>query len=335
MTIALTLVILLLALFGGLQAYLNPVITAGLGAAGWVTMTAACFAARPRPALWPVIWPVGLAVVISFLANFDIFDYSAGRLYLYVTALAVLLVAARWVTAKQLLYSLILCAGLWLAADLWLRVYDNQNIKAVWPGVFILALAGAHAEGWLNKWEAGLFSLPFFVYLLVLGSRGAALGLAAGLSVFFALISSNRKEVVWCLGLVWLALAGVMAALWRYETALYRLHYWQEAWGAFLANPLLGVGPGGLRARELITEPGGGFQLHAHNFIVSSAAELGLVGLAAMAFTGFKLYVQRLTFLPWQAAIVTALLSHSLVDELLYWPGPLLLAALVVGTIKE
>lgn len=92
-----------------------------------------------------------------------------------------------------------------------------------------------------------------------------------------------------------------------------------------------------MRARELITEPGGGFQLHAHNFIVSSAAELGLVGLVAMAYSVARLYLTRDTWrvAPWQAAIVTALLCHGLVDEPLYWPGPLFLAALVVGTIQE
>lgn len=332
--ILLAVIILLLALFGGVHAYANTIITAGLGAAGWVTMIAACFAMRANLAIRPYLWPVSFAVVASFLANLDIFPAAAGRVYLYATALAALLVAARWVTAKQLLYSLILSAGVWLAGDLWLRAYDNQNIKAVWPVVFMLALMGAYSEGWLNKWETSIFCLPFFIYLLVLGSRGAVLGFAGGVLMYYAPTNLPRRNTVY----VYLipVLLGLLFIL-RPETALNRLHYWQEAWSAFLANPIFGVGPGGLRARELITEPGGGFQLHAHNFIVTTTAELGLVGLAALALTGFTLYVQRSTFNihPWQAAIVTALVCHSLVDEPLFWPGPMLLAALVAGTMTR
>ncbi len=329
-----TLLILLLALFGGVHAYANPAVTLAFGAAGWVTMVAACFAMRANLAIRPCLWPVSVALAASFLANSDIFPAAAGRVYLYATALAVLLVAARWVTAKQLLYSLILGAGLWLAADLWLHGYDNQNIRAVWPVVFMLALMGAYSVGWLNKWETAIFCLPFFIYLLVLGSRGAMLGFTGGVLMYYAPANHPKRTTLYAC-LIPLLLAALFIL--RPQTALNRLHYWQEAWGAFLANPILGVGPGGLRARQLITEPGGGFQLHAHNFIVSTAAELGLVGLAAMLYTGARLYLTRDTWhvSTWQAAIVTALVCHSLVDEPLFWPGPLLLAALVAGTMTK
>lgn len=321
--------VILLALFGGMQAYLNPLVTVGLVCAGWVTVGASFFVWR-KPPLWPALLPLCLAALVSGFANTDIAPTVGARLWLYGVALSLLFVTSWLVTSDQLLSGLLLATGPWLLASVWME--DNPNIKAMWAVVFILAFAGAHHEGWLSKRWALICSPPFLVYLLTLGSRGALLGLTIGI---FTLYASRITHRVTLFSLGGLLLAALI--LWRPETAGYRLHYWQQALGAFLANPVFGVGPGGLWARQIISEPGGGFQIHAHNFIISSVAEMGLVGLAGLIVTGYRLYVQRSTFnvKPWQLALVTALLGHSLVDEPLFWPGPLLFLALVLGTIRE
>ena len=326
-------IIVILALFGGMQAYLNPPVTIGLVCAGWVTVGLS-FVCWQKSPVWAVVWPLPVAALVSALANTDIAPSSGARLWLYGVALSLLFVTGRLVTSDQLLFGLLLAAGPWLLASVWME--DNPNIKAVWAVVFILAFAGAHHEGWLFNREAFIFSVPFGVYLLALGSRGAFVGLTIGLFAFYAPRTTHHASRITLFSLGGLALLGLLI-LWRPETAGYRLHYWQQALGAFLANPLFGVGPGGLWARQIITEPGGGFQLHAHNFIISSVAEMGLVGLAGLLYASGKIYASRLTLhaSPWQLAIVTALLGHSLVDEPLFWPGPLLFLALVLGTIQE
>jgi O-antigen ligase len=180
--------------------------------------------------------------------------------------------------------------------------------------------------------------LPLFLNLAVLailGSRGSLLGLATGglVIVWPGLRAGFVTKTYIVLGSL---TAGGLLIAWKLRTALHRLHYWQQAGAAFLATPVFGVGPGGIKARQVITEPGGGFQVHAHNLLVSSTAELGLVGLVLLALGGWWLYRHRSSFLihRWQLAILAGLLAHSMVDEPLWWPGPLLLAALVVGSVK-
>lgn len=313
-TVLLSALILLLALFGGILAYTNPLITVGLVAAGWVTIGLALFC-KPAP-VWPALWPYGLAVLISFVANLDILEAAGARMWLLAAAVGLLFVSGRWVTGEQLQ------AALWWAGwgvGLLLLVDDNRNILAFWPMVFAVA---AYRNQSRLRWPYLALQLLMLFYL---GSRGAVLGLIAGVGLYYHSLAYGAG-VVTALGILIVN---------RPETALNRLHYWGEAWTAFLAKPLFGVGPGGLWARSLISEPGGGVQVHAHNFIISSGAELGLVGLAAFLGGAFTIYHLRLTIMPWQIAILAAIVGHSLVDEPLFWPGPLLLAALVVGTIKH
>jgi hypothetical protein len=325
-TILLTTLILCLSIFGGMQVYTNPVITVGLVAAGWVTI-ALSFRFWGNSPVWGAVWPLSLALLASFLANLDISQVGAARVWLAALALAVLFVTNRLVTPGQLLDSLSLAGWLWPALWLLLRPGDNANIVAVWPVTFFLVSLwrAGQEDSYLEGAKVGIYCL----ILLYLGSRGAILGLAAGVVALYASRLTSRLTL--CAGGVLLGLL----ILWRPETALFRLHYWQQALTVFLANPVLGVGPGGLWARHLISEPGG-FQLHAHNFIFSSMAELGLGGLLALLYAGWRIYVLRSTFnlQPYQLAIITALLVHSLVDEPLFWPGILLLAAIIVGTIK-
>lgn len=331
--ITLVTLIFLLSILGGMQAY-NPAVTVCIAGAGLVVIALSFFFWGNGPVV-SSLWLFSIAMVLSCLANLDIAPVALSRVFLYVVAVSLMAVTGRLVTEKELLYSLILCAGLWLAAELWVRPLDNQNYKAIWAVIFILALWGAGQRGWLSRAEAGLASLPFIVMLLWLGSRGAVLGLAAGAVTFY--LPRSRTSLLICSMTGVILLAGLI--LWRPMTAGYRLLYWQQALETFLANPIVGVGPGGILARQLILEPGTDFhQPHAHNAIISSMAELGSAGLVGLVYAGARLYVQRSTFniQPWQLlAVVTGLLCHSLVDEPLFWPGPLFLFGMVAGTIRR
>ncbi len=59
-----------------------------------------------------------------------------------------------------------------------------------------------------------------------------------------------------------------------------RARYWRDAITIFKSKPVLGVGAGGYTAARLIVRKDDLDVLHAHGFIVQTAADLGAVGLA-------------------------------------------------------
>jgi hypothetical protein len=59
-----------------------------------------------------------------------------------------------------------------------------------------------------------------------------------------------------------------------------RARYWRDATTIFKSKPVLGVGAGGYTAARLIVRKDDLDVLHAHGFLVQTAADLGLVGLA-------------------------------------------------------
>ena len=321
--------ILLLALFGGVQFYRAAPVLPVFLTMGVVLTWAALIQAYVHP---PGVLAAGAviyiqAMLLSALANPAILPFSLSRLTLAITAAAVLVLARR-LDARALFDGLTLAGwlwpGTWLAAG-WLGWGDNSNIMAIWSMLFIVAaLAGR------NWW----FLVIHSVMLFSLTGRGAILG--AGVAVLVMVwpalpARTNTKITVYSLaGIV--ALLGLIA--WRPQSTLIRFYYWRMAVTAFIDSPLAGVGPGGLNALLIIPEPGSGFQIHAHNGIVSTAAEMGLVGLAALGLIAWLLYARRgsLVYYRWQMAALAGLLAHSLVDEPLWWPGPLLAAALIAGT---
>ncbi|NJN96443.1 MAG: O-antigen ligase family protein [Anaerolineales bacterium] len=313
----LTALILLLATFGGLQFY-RPETMPFFLAGGTVVAVLGLFKLATGQVEIDLVYVLGLlAVQLSLIANLDIWPVAFGRFVLVLLALATLVVA-RSVGSEEL-RTAIEWAG-WGYPLVLLLAPGNPNIQAVWPVVFLLVSARSLAiDGRFTKW---LYAALHFGALLWLGSRGALIGLAVG-SLLLYRPRLNRFSVT---GVVF----GVGAALAvRPHTALNRLAYWHEALAAWSQSPLLGVGPGGLWARSLIQEPGGGQQIHAHNILITTLAELGLPGLIALLCLAYHLY--RSVFQPWQTALIAAFAAWSLVDEPLFWPGPLLLLALVVG----
>ena len=140
------------------------------------------------------------------------------------------------------------------------------------------------------------------IAVLATQSRGALIGLAVALIAGYV----PRRVAVWA------ALAGAVvfagAALLRPGTMLVRLDYWREGLQLFVARPLAGWGSGsygaslhsdGAEASQMLVAAGGertGMP-HAHNALVTIAAEDGLLGLivfGAMAAGVFSL-VRRST----------------------------------------
>lgn len=192
-------------------------------------------------------------------------------------------------------------------APLWL--FENPNILAFWP--FSMALV------------TGLWS--YWVYLPLLLSRGAILG--AGV----ATVTIYRPKP-W---LIALALgAAVLLYFLRPETAGYRLGYWAAAWQAWLDHPW-GIGPGGIGPGQFIPEPGGGYQMHSHNILLSWVVEYGFIGLGGILLAATALPKPEVRLARWQWAFIAGLAVWSMVDEPLFWPGPLIFTGYLLGVKEE
>jgi len=261
----------------------------------------------------------------------------------------------------------------WLWPLVWWWWPENPNIGSVWPLVFVLfglfgngGSAGpgrrCYQTGRLGDWEVGrlrdwetllrasaplLLCLIHGAILLYLGSRGALIGLAA--AVTWPVVSRFRPPnppaggisappfgglgglAFYGLGLA--VLAGALYWL-RPVTAGYRLHYWRAALEAWATAPWLGIGPGQLWAGQWISSYPGSelFMVHAHNALVATLAETGLIGLAALLWLVYSLFTIHCSLFTRSALI--ALAVWSLVDEPLWWPGPLILSVLIIRSRK-
>lgn len=314
---------LLLAEFGGLLAFTTPALAVGLLALlAWGGLAlGSCRQASSWP-MWPAVAPLVIAFGLAGVVN-GMSPLALVRLGEWALALALLAVVYNWFLPAQVLRGLYIAAWLYPVLFWFGWQGENTNIRAVWPVVFGL-VAGYH-----RRW---LLAGVYVVMLVELGSRGAILGAVAGMFV-----------LTWPVRLCWLA-AGASAAVavgstltaWRPVTAANRLSYWQDALSAWRDNPVWGVGPGGLYIGQLIPEPGGlNYQEHAHNILISWLATTGLIGVVALAVTFLVTFYLRPHAERWALAIMAALLAHSMVDEPLWWPGPLLLAAIVASTIRS
>lgn len=229
------------------------------------------------------------------------------------------------------------------------HLWENRNIIAAFP--VILAPIGLIGAGGLPRssqiGESGGPNLgppvdvgdhperPKLLWLALAivaeistGSLGGMLALAVTLLVTWH-ISPVRLTPAG------LALA-VVAVATRPTSMAWRLEYWRVALDALLSSPLAGIGPGMFYSLW----PPGREWYHAHNIIMTTAAETGLIGLAALGFAAWQLW--RLLGPPggpaaassrpnWQTAIIIGLLAHSLVDEPLQFWGPG--AAFVVAVV--
>jgi O-antigen ligase len=274
-----------------------------------------------------------LATVVSTLANLDIMGYAVGFLLIQVGAVAALIVIAAHpeLDLNQGLYF-----ACWIALLLSglpsniLGGPENRNIAAIWPALLVLLLIMRRA-----RWY--LFIIPI-IALIIYGSRGVLVGLAVGLLVYF---KPPRKVFVY--GVLVLGIGAALLTAIRPQNAVNRIGYWYDALGASVDhNALFGLGPGGLFARKAILEPGkdplllNSYQPHAHNLVVNVWAETGMIGLLLLVYGVMYIYNRRdrIDWSAWQWPVLAVFLAHSMVDYTLFYPGPLLIFMVVLGTIK-
>jgi O-antigen ligase/Tfp pilus assembly protein PilF len=181
--------------------------------------------------------------------------------------------------------------------------FSSPNLVATFL-IIIGPLAVAIAA--TTRRRAIAVALAFLAGLAVLlaGSRGAYLGCALGAVAGVALLairpgawhsvaSAFARVPAWAriggLGLAVLAAAALIPAL-AYRFAQggesIRADLWRSAISIFLDHPLSGGGPGTWAQLKIGANPPGTPNVilpHAHNLYLQTAAELGIVGLGALA----------------------------------------------------
>lgn len=173
---------------------------------------------------------------------------------------------------------------------------DNPNVLAFHLlGLAFLALPEFHL-------------LLFGPLILLLGAVLQSVG-----GVLAAVIGATR-----CAqkpGFIYASLLPLALLGWLFNPLGYawRFEFWQWAAGMFVQAPLIGQGPGAYAALT-------GWQ-HSHNIFLTTAAETGLIGLAALGLLSYAIW-QRFDRLPvWAASTVLALAAWSLVDDPLRFFG--------------
>lgn len=252
------------------------------------------------------VWRVGVYLVL-FVSVQDLLHRPWAR----TLVLALLLATAGGVSVYGWVQRFGLDAVVW-SSDPAHRVFSsvgNPNMLGGYLVMAALAAAGwivATRRGWLRG-ALGLLLAALLPCLFWTKTRAAWLGLAAGLVVFaillrragyFAALRRHKQVAAIVLGFV--ALLALNASIYLYRpvmerfatagtAARVRLTMWQGAFGMFASRPVLGHGPGTFqvvfpRYRPTdFRDPERRISyntLHAHNEILETAAELGIVGLA-------------------------------------------------------
>ena len=204
--------------------------------------------------------------------------------------------------------------------------------------IFSLLLLPTLAEMFDDRprWPRVAWAVAAFAIIFVSASRGAWLGLAVGLAALAARrwAALNFVRAHWPVVVAVLITALSAGALWQlnqHTSPSVRWEMWVLATAAFLYSPWTGTGPGTFAALWHALYPLQVAYPHAHSIIFNTAAEQGLIGLAALA--ALAVAVLRAS---WRDAglfaAVVAFGAHSLVDSVNVIPEVALTLAVLVGS---
>lgn len=317
MDIVIAAVVLVFSITGGMMVYTDPRALHGLYIVGNLLIIAAVswsIYRRRWPPFAPVLGWVLVGLGMSMVANLNAIPAGLCRLWLLLIAVSVMTITSylpHEKTFNGLRLAAVCLLPVW--AIFWmLGWFDNKNILAFYPMIFLaLSLTTVMVGGYV-------------AFLAVLGCRGAVLG--SIVSTSFLIYPYIRRYFKLYVTIGAISFVGLVSLSPGSSAA--RVIYLGQAAAAFLSSPWFGVGLGELPSLCL---------LHAHNFLISLAAETGLIGLGFTAIAAWRLYQIRHNFIieRWHVAVLIAVLAHSLVDEPLWWPGPLLTFAIILGSIRR
>jgi tetratricopeptide (TPR) repeat protein len=210
-----------------------------------------------------------------------------------------------------------------------------------------LVMAQRHgSKALLSLWIAAALAMQ-----LLTRSQGGVAGLAVAMTSTLLLLllvsrpiwftdwwrrAKAKKWLSWLLGLVAIILAAGLGVglIVAGDLSLSRGMLWRAAWETFLGSPLWGSGPFtfGTQLMLYVSTPGFRIYPHAHNYLLNTAAEAGLLGLIASAWVTVALGIAL--WRTWQranrthrslmAGAIGSLLgfaAHSLADNHIILPS--------------
>jgi len=212
---------------------------------------------------------------------------------------------------------------------------SNQLAGLLAPAIVVIAGWGLTARQASVRWPLVSLAALLLIPLVVANSRGALISLAVA-ALTLALLWLWRRvgghaapaRLKVGFGLLPLgAFVGLLGVIvWQLDNA--RGLLWSAAWQLFLSDPLTGIGYGayGTGIRSILTSRYD-MLATAHNVPLNVAAELGLIGLAAVGWVawgtfwaGYRRWAGTAADPDWRAGFVLAALvglaAHSLVDVL-------------------
>ena len=176
----------------------------------------------------------------------------------------------------------------------------SRPLRKTWPHVLIMIAA-----------------------LLMTRSIGGLLAALAGIAGLLPLQLGSALAVSVVFTGVILALMLISRGYWSE-----RFDLWQTAAQVWRDSGGLGAGPGAFSSAWAAAFPGAYFaHSHAHNIILQIAAEVGIVGLAALV--GLADWIQKNTWRRGQVLLI-AVFVHGMVDCVLLYPLMLLVVASAV-----
>ena len=226
-----------------------------------------------------------------------------------------------------------------LKDDVEIAMGRSNTVASVLILLIPLAVAGACLQKGKKRWIFLACAMLMCAGILVTMSRGGMLALAG--ASFLSLPFLRRAGLKLKHGVAALVMLGVILVLvpiglletnvalfaYRLENPDYaREEILRAAWGAFLKNPVLGVGPGQLGDainHEMIVPTSAGDRYYnAHNLVIDSLAEMGLpAGLALLmlvagvmraAWIAARTHTDPLSVAIWVALL--AALIHNMVE---------------------
>lgn len=184
------------------------------------------------------------------------------------------------------------------------------------------AFLEARLQSGSKKWIYGALTLLLTAGLFATQSVGAITSLV--LAVLLVLVKRrSRTAIALLLGGGALVVAFLIATRglhsWLLAAFGMRVELWKNAWGLFLAHPLLGTGLGTFgELYQQVGLPMGTGALYPHNILLQLMVETGLVGLGLFLWVMFSLVTRLKAPFRWEGwGIGTGLLAFflfSLVD---------------------
>ncbi|MEK7479082.1 MAG: O-antigen ligase family protein [Patescibacteria group bacterium] len=228
--------------------------------------------------------------------------------------------------------------------------------------LFLIAVAWIVMQESKTKgiwWHVALSFIPFAVGgIIITGTRGAILGLGAGVVVFLFVFAVRKfgKKIIWGTAIV--CMIGVIG-IWREGARLQilagersgsiqtRLTMWEAGWQAFQEKPFIGWGPehfilaSSAHYNPKAARYGETWFDRAHNKIIDVVVAQGIVGgIIFLGFIGSVLFVVRndrtykkpLTLAFGSAYLVQAMFAP---DQFVSWIGLMAFLGYMVGREKD